>query len=353
MKDIVIYGIGKIGKDYINQCLECGIEGIRLTDSNCEVWKTKYRDIVIQSPEEAFRMEYDKVIVAVGEKYKKEVLNCLIHIYHVPNEKIVYCKETLLLKKNEIYNIGNMAFRERLMANRIVGWQEFYSMLQRENINDLEKFFFEGNHKAITKWLHYFEAYERFFSKYRNQDVVILEIGVYKGGSLQMWKNYFQGKGNRVMVYGIDINPECKELEEDNVEIYIGSQEDRGFLKKVKKKVGKVDILIDDGGHSMVQQITTVEELFDLVSEDGIYLCEDVHTSYMREIYGGEYKGNTFIEYTKNIIDCLHAQYSETDMLKANKYSEEIKSITYFDSMVFIEKKRRTTKSLSMQIENG
>ena len=95
----------------------------------------------------------------------------------------------------------------------------------------------------------------------------------------------------------------------------------------------------------MNQQLITFHELFDLVDDEGIYLCEDLHTSYMKE-YGGSYKGETFIEYSKNLIDFLHAQYSETDRLVNNVYSEKIKFITYCDSMIFIEKKKKTTKSI-------
>lgn len=67
--------------------------------------------------------------------------------------------------------------------------------------------------------------------------------------------------------------------------------------------------------------------------------------------FGGRYKGDTFIEYSKNLIDYLHAQYSETETLISNKYSEEIKSITYYDSMVFIEKNKKTTKSVNIQCQ--
>lgn len=201
----------------------------------------------------------------------------------------------------------------------------------------------------MTKWLHYFEAYDRFFSRYRGKDVTILEIGVFKGGSLQMWKDYFTVSDNKVQIYGIDILPECKDLQEDNVQIFIGSQEDREFLRKVKSEIGQVDILIDDGGHTMSQQIISFEELFDLVADDGIYLCEDLHTSYMKS-YGGGYRGETFIEYSKGLIDFLHAQYLETNDLGKCVYSEKIKFITYCDSMVFIEKKSRTTKSMSLFI---
>ncbi len=98
-----------------------------------------------------------------------------------------------------------------------------------------------------------------------------------------MWKKYF---GQNAKIYGVDINPNCKNLEEGNIEIFIGSQSDRTFLRKIKEQIPPIDILIDDGGHTMTQQIVTFEELFGHIKETGIYLCEDTHTSY-QIMYGG------------------------------------------------------------------
>lgn len=100
-------------------------------------------------------------------------------------------------------------------------------------MNDLERYFRNNDGKLINKWMHYFDVYDRHFSKFRGKEIVVLEIGVYQGGSLQMWKNYF---GDKAKIYGIDVNPHCKELEEDNVEIIIGSQSDRNFLGKIKNR---------------------------------------------------------------------------------------------------------------------
>ena len=94
----------------------------------------------------------------------------------------------------------------------------------------------------------------------------------------------------------------------------------------------------------MEQQIVAFEELFDAVNEDGIYLCEDCHTSYMKE-YGGAYKGETFVEYSKGLIDYLHAQYSETEELGRNKYSEQIKAITYYGGVYSLRKGKRQVKA--------
>lgn len=349
MRKIIIYGIGKIGKSYIEQCIEQGVKGMELVDSDNSLWGTQFYGMKIWNPDEILWQEYALVVISAGAKYHNQIYERLMKKYGVPAEKIVSYLDSVILKKGQIYNWGNMKFREEPDIETVTFGKEIGGKLQRDSLNALEKFYFYENHRVINKWMHYFESYERFFSQYKNKDVTILEIGVFKGGSLQMWRDYFKNPWNKVNVYGIDIDPECKRLEEDDIKIFIGSQEDRRFLQKVKKEIGKVDILIDDGGHTMNQQIISFEELFDLVSDTGIYLCEDLHTSYMK-FYGGEYKGKTFIEYSKNMIDYLHAQYSETNELVRNKYSDSIKYITYCDSMIFIEKKEKTTRSIEMKI---
>ncbi len=345
MRKIVVYGIGKIGKKYIDVCIENEVGGLILVDSNDDLWDTDYRGIRICNPQSVDWQKQDLAVITVGDKYREEIFNQLLFCYMMPKEKIVFWRETLILSEKETYNLGNMILDEPINAGTIVTGRELGSKIKKDSLNDLEKFYFHADHKVLNKWMHYFEVYDKFFSKYRGKDVTVLEIGVFKGGSLQMWKNYFKTSGNKVKIYGIDIDPECKKLEEDDIKIIIGSQEDRNFLQEVKQQIGKVDILIDDGGHTMNQQLITFHELFDLVDDEGIYLCEDLHTSYMKE-YGGSYKGETFIEYSKNLIDFLHAQYSETDRLVNNVYSEKIKFITYCDSMIFIEKKKKTTKSI-------
>lgn len=205
-------------------------------------------------------------------------------------------------------------------------------------MNDLQKYFEQNKKRRIAKWVHYFDVYDRHFSRFRGKDVVILEIGVAHGGSLQMWKEYF---GPNARIYGLDINPKCKEFEEENVQIFIGSQSDRALLREIKNSIPPIDILIDDGGHMMVQQIVTYEELFDHVKDNGVYLCEDLHTSYWLEFGGGHKRQGSFIEYSKNFIDSLNAYHSEQSSLAVNKFTESVDSIHYYDSILVIEKKRR------------
>jgi hypothetical protein len=204
-------------------------------------------------------------------------------------------------------------------------------------MNDLEKYFTENTGRQIHKWKHYFEIYDRHFSRFRGTDVHVVEFGVFQGGSLQMWKQYFGPNAN---IFGIDINPHCKQLEEDQVEIFIGDQADRRFLKSLTEKIPRIDILIDDGGHTMKQQINTYEELFPCIDKNGVYLIEDLHSSYLPELGGGYKKRGTFIEYSKRFIDFINAWHSiQTYKLRVTEFTKSVHSLHYYDSILVIEKR--------------
>jgi hypothetical protein len=204
-------------------------------------------------------------------------------------------------------------------------------------MNDLEKFFHGHNDRLLDKWHHYFEIYERHFAKFRGKQINLVEFGVSQGGSLQMWKNYF---GQSCNIFGIDINPNCMQFEEPGIKIIIGDQEDRKFLQELKKNLPIIDVFIDDGGHTMAQQINTFEELFPLVSINGVYLIEDLHTSYWKK-WGGAYKKNgTFIEYSKNFIDYINAWHShQPTKLSVSEFTKSVHSLHYYDSVLVIEKR--------------
>jgi hypothetical protein len=212
-------------------------------------------------------------------------------------------------------------------------------------MSQFQKYFENNTSNCIHKWIHYFDIYEFWFKKYKNKPIVILEIGVYQGGSLNMWRDYF---GKEAKIFAIDINPLCKQFETENTKIFIGSQEDRAFLKYVKSQVPKFDILIDDGGHTMQQQIISFEELFDHIKDDGLYLCEDLHTSYWKN-YGGGYKSsNSFIEYSKNFIDSINAWHSRGKSLIVSDFTKKSYALHYYDSVLVIEKKLMTAPIIKM-----
>src|SRR5688572_18968779 len=80
--------------------------------------------------------------------------------------------------------------------------------------NPLAAYFFANPGRMIQKWHHYFDIYHRHFQSFRGKSPVVLEIGVFQGGSLQMWRDYF-GPGAKIV--GIDIDPRCMQFEEPGI----------------------------------------------------------------------------------------------------------------------------------------
>jgi hypothetical protein len=203
--------------------------------------------------------------------------------------------------------------------------------------NPLEAYVYLNPNRGVCRWYHYLEIFHRHLAKFRGQAPVVVEIGVAFGGSIQMWHHYF-GPGTRLV--GIDIDPACRQFEEDGTTILIGDQADRGFLAEVRERVPRVDVLIDDGGHGMVQQITTFEELYPHIHTDGVYVCEDMHTSLWPKFGGGYGKKETFLEYSKALVDRLHSWHSLEPILQVDEFTRTTHAIHFYDSIVVIEKRR-------------
>jgi hypothetical protein len=130
---------------------------------------------------------------------------------------------------------------------------------------------------GIFKWQHYYEIYERHLSRFRGQDVQLVEIGVAGGGSLGMWRDYL---GPTARICGIDVDPGCRRFEADGIEIVIGDQGDPAFWGSFLHSHPRIDIVIDDGGHLPEQQAVTLESLLPAIRPGGVYVCEDIHGAF-------------------------------------------------------------------------
>lgn len=202
--------------------------------------------------------------------------------------------------------------------------------------NPLEAYFRGNQGRLIHKWIHYFDIYDRHFAPYRKKPVTVLEFGVSHGGSLQMWKKYF---GRRARIVGVDINPDCAALTESQIEVVIGDQDNREFLRELRDRLGPIDVVIEDGGHTMTQQIATFEEIWPGVRDGGVFLIEDLHTSYWDNYGGGHKRAGTFIEYAKDLIDQQNAWHSrEPESLAVDDYTRSIRGMHVYDSIIVFDK---------------
>jgi hypothetical protein len=181
---------------------------------------------------------------------------------------------------------------------------------------------------GLWKWLHYFDIYHRHFSKFVGQEVHVLEIGIYSGGSLGMWREYF---GTGCHIYGVDIEPACMTYKSDGIDVFIGDQSDRNFWKRFRDAVPRVDILIDDGGHAPEQQRITLEEMLPHIQPGGVYLCEDicgVANSFSAYVSGLASNLNTFTQ-LEQVFD---------SPVTPTSLQSSIRSITHYPLITVIEK---------------
>ena len=205
--------------------------------------------------------------------------------------------------------------KESLEINSNLKLFQIYKNLKRESL------------KCDT----YFQVYEEMFNKYVGKKITFVEVGVLQGGSLFMWREYF-GKDARII--GIDLHPNAKELEKHGFEIYIGSQSNKNFWRNFYAKVGKIDILLDDGGHVNDQQIITLSESVNNINDGGIIMTEDVHTSYFKKF--GNPSKYSYINYSKYLIDVVNSRFPETE-IKKNNFRNKIYSISFYESIVAIK----------------
>lgn len=186
----------------------------------------------------------------------------------------------------------------------------------------------------IDKWAHYFPLYERHFSWYRNKSLTFLEIGVARGGSLQMWLRFF---GPLAKIVGIDIHKRSKSYETPGTFVRIGDQADERFLQSVVDEFGVPDIVLDDGSHRMEHITRSFNFLYPKLPKNGIYMVEDLHTAYWDEYGGGVSNPDTFINKSKDFIDQLNADHSR-GRIPPSFITRQTYAISFYDSVVVFEK---------------
>jgi hypothetical protein len=205
------------------------------------------------------------------------------------------------------------------------------------------------------KWSQYFSVYREVFGPLTSMPQRILEIGVYRGASLDLWKQYFSHPDTAIV--GIDIDPACSQFDapHNKRHVRIGSQNDAAFLKSVVTEFGPFDLIIDDGSHVSSDVIVSFNNLFGPgLKDSGIYFVEDLHASYWT---GWRDSRKSFLDISAELIEHMHAHYriaepgnrffstkpsdNELISIEVPKITPMIREIRFFDSIVAIYKARQ------------
>lgn len=260
----------------------------------------------------------------------------------------------LMVKKMALINI---ILKDKMNIKYILVLLINFNIFGQGTLDKLAVFF---QTDKSSKHHNYANIYEQYFSRLKNSRINFLEIGFKKGSSAKMWEKYFTNAN----LHFIDINKSFLETYgkqmSNRVKLHLIDQSNAMDLREFGQRYGKFDIIIDDGGHTMNQQITSFKSLFPYVKPGGVYIVEDLHTSYWKEDHGEIYNGggsrknpfagsNTMIGFLKKLVDDVNFIGARTGKADKNKcpknifnnlniYRKKISSMHFYDSLCFIFK---------------
>lgn len=230
----------------------------------------------------------------------------------------------------------------------------FFEKIFSKTLDELALIY--GTDKS-SKLHGYTKYYEDIFYKFKDKPINFLEIGFFKGESARMWQDYF----SKATLHFIDNDTNSfskygKGLDSRTYLSIVDQSNKEQLLNFINKSNLQFDIIIDDGSHIMSHQILTFETLFPFLSSGGIYVIEDLHTSYWKE-YGGygdrvnpKEGPGTAINYLHSLIDDLNIvsskywwanieRLTDNEFEKLTFLQKNIKSISFYSGLVFIFKR--------------
>lgn len=210
--------------------------------------------------------------------------------------------------------------KQELFESRSVVSEEWAAKSEKWAPHQSLREIFDNLSLVSDKWEPYFDVYETYFSKFRDKSPTVVEVGVQRGGSLEMWRKYF---GTGATIIGVDRDPLVRSV--PNAELIIGDQTDNALWDRIFDQYGEIDCFIDDGSHVNEHQIATFVKVWPNIRYGGVYICEDTHTSYWEGEWNGGYpKDDSFTSTMKALADAVNM--------------EHIKNFTFPDSYVNLVK---------------
>lgn len=231
----------------------------------------------------------------------------------------------------------------------------------------LEELYSQHTGKVSDKWSSYLFVYDQILKNYRSMNVRLLEIGVQNGGSLEIWSKYF---ANAKLIVGCDINPKCAKLKYENsrIHVLVGDANSDEVKSNVIELSKSFEIIIDDGSHHSSDIIKSFARYFPLLEDGGIYIVEDLHTSYWKQYQGGLFYPFSSIGFFKYIVDIINYEHWRIDQKQADLFNhfcqtynfkidaitlENIHSITFFNSICVIIKGKREHNNIGKHCVAG
>ena len=190
-------------------------------------------------------------------------------------------------------------------------------------------------YKSTKVWNGFLEIYSNYFKDYKDKEINILEIGIDRGESLRILRKYF----TKAKICGIDIIDIKFQIE--GVDLIKADQTNEKNLKEICDKYKGFDIIIDDGGHHSKQIAISLNFLFDYLKDNGLYIVEDLNTSYSSRFGGSRLnlkKKTTTMNYLKSITDSINYEHNDKPFFRSKKFDGMVKYIHFYQNVAILKK---------------
>jgi hypothetical protein len=208
--------------------------------------------------------------------------------------------------------------------------------------------------KVSDKWSLYLDVYDTALAPWRALPVVLVEVGVQNGGSLELWSRYFQA-GRRFVGCDVDERVGRLAFDDPRIRTVVAPVNTPAAAKAIVAAAeGPIDIFIDDGSHVSPDIVLAFRNYFPAVRAGGVYIAEDLHCAYRRDWAGGLAAPNA-ISFFKSLVDALHQpHWDEGESMDAlaqpflpgaragedlARLASQVASVTFFDSMCIVRKR--------------
>jgi len=231
----------------------------------------------------------------------------------------------------------------------------------------LKQIFTQHKGKLSDQWSLYIDAWDDIFAPYQNREISLLEIGTQNGGSLEIFAKYFP-QAKHIIGCDIDVNCQALAFSDPRITVITGDINSDAVEDRIAELAPNLDIIIDDGSHHPRDIIQSLSRYFKRLDNHGLYLIEDLHTSYWGDYDSGLYQPYSAIAFLKRLVDITNFEHWQNHQSRLEHLSpfttyydivfdefdfHQVHAIKFVNSLCVIQKRPPEENSLGRRIIVG
>jgi|TARA_B100000282_G_scaffold210766_1_gene155275 hypothetical protein len=203
-------------------------------------------------------------------RFKKA--NYILKFYIIFVTPIKYLINLIYLPK--IINLDNFVDRYGLNETKDLG--KLFDFFNSDKGNQFENQYAHPSKRTSSKIKGhgYSIFYQKYFENLRSNNLKILEVGSFHGNASAALYFYFK----KSKLFAADIYPDLFRYRSNRIEnFYVNSSDENSIQKNIIDKFSdNFDIIIEDAGHSLKDQIISLFMLFKKLNSGGLFIIEEL-----------------------------------------------------------------------------